>query len=205
MGKIVDHTGKIFGKLIAIERIPSKGSKTKYLCQCDCGNEKIVSSSNLVTGHSTSCGCSVTKHGFARKERLYNIWIGMKQRCRDSNSKDFIKYGGRGIKVNPIWESDYLSFRSWAIENGYNNSLSIDRIDVDGNYEPDNCRWVDEIQQQNNKSDNHFITYKGHVHTIAEWARILNISSNTLKTRLSRGWTIERIMTTPILERGVQN
>ena len=198
MRKREDHTGKKFNLLLVLERIEQiPGKKAKYLCQCDCGNKKIVSSSSLVTGRVKSCGCLRKKHGFARKERLYNIWKGMRQRCNDINSKDYPVYGGRGIKVCDEWD-DYLVFRSWALANGYNDTLSIDRINSDGCYEPLNCRWETMLVQNNNKTNNSIISYNGEYHTIAEWSRIIGISPITFKTRLSRGWGVSRIIETPV-------
>ena len=205
MGVIVDHTGEQFGKLKAIRRIETpKAQKTKYLCECECGNTVTVTGSNLVTGTSTHCGCSSKNHGYAKKERLYNIWVGMRQRCNDVNAPDYKRYGAKGVCVSAAWEN-YLEFRNWALENGYSDDLSIDRIDVNGNYEPSNCRWTTNLQQQNNKSNNRNLTYRGVTKTTAEWARVTGISPVTLNSRLMRGWTIERILNTPVMKRGVEN
>lgn len=197
MGKAKDYTGQRFGRLVVIERLPQDPyTKAKYKCQCDCGKLTIVNSSNLATGHSTSCGCIVTKHGFARKERLYNIGVGMRQRYRDKNSNDYIKYGGRGITICDEWE-EYIQFKQWASSNGYRDNLSIDRIDVNGNYEPSNCRWANSTEQANNQRNNHLITFKGKTQTIKQWSSELGISNITLLTRLNRGWSITKALTTP--------
>ncbi len=189
-----DYTGMRFSDLLVKKRIPEKGKKTKNLCECSCGNKVIVTSSNLATGHTKSCGCIVKKHGLSHKERLYNIWIGMRQRCRDSNSPDYHKYGERGIVVCKEWNESYLSFREWAMSHGYGDSLSIDRKDVNGNYEPDNCRWANMIEQNNNLRSNRLIEYKGNIHTLAEWAKILDIPYKLIKQRFHRGWSFNRIV-----------
>ncbi|HEN2245526.1 TPA: hypothetical protein ACUJK1_001013 [Streptococcus agalactiae] len=176
MGKAKDYTGQRFGRLVVIERLPQDPyTKAKYKCQCDCGKLTIVNSSNLATGHSTSCGCIVTKHGFARKERLYNIWVGMRQRCRDKNSNDYIKYDGRGITICDEWE-EYIQFKQWASSN---------------------CRWANSTEQANNQRNNHLITFKGKTQTIKQWSSELDISNITLLTRLNRGWSITKALTTP--------
>ena len=120
----------------------------------------------------------------------------MRQRCNNPNRHDYKRYGGRGIAVCKEW-NDYSTFRNWAIANGYNDNLSIDRIDVNGNYEPSNCRWVDNIVQANNVRNNHRIEYKGTTYTLAEFARKLNISYSTLQHRINRRWSIDKIVTTP--------
>ncbi|GAB6728147.1 hypothetical protein [Streptococcus uberis] len=198
MGKVNDYTGQRFGRLLVIERLPQKPyTKATYKCKCDCGNEIVVRSSNLATGHSTSCGCLVRKHGLAKKERLYNIWVGMRQRCNNESSKDYPKYGGRGIEICDEW-NDYLSFRNWATSNGYSDNLSIDRIDVNGNYEPSNCRWADYKTQANNQSNNHLITFNGRTKNIKQWSEETGISNVTILTRLTRGWSIDRSLTTKV-------
>lgn len=197
----IDHTGKRFGKLVVLKRMPQqKYEKAKYLCQCDCGNQIVVNSSNLSTGHAKSCGCIVKKHGLSHKERLYNIWVGMKQRCRDINSPDYYRYGGRGICVCKEWDNDYLSFRKWALQNGYDDTLSIDRVDSNGNYEPGNCRWETFVIQNNNKSGNRIVNYGGEELTLAEFARKCNIPYRIVNQRIQRGWDIRRIVSTPVKE-----
>ena len=144
---------------ISVAEPPSNTSdQHKYfLCECVCGNKKVVSSANI--GHGTkSCGCKrfgVPKtHGYAshkRYDNLYHIWNGMKFRCENPNSKDYKHYGQRGIKINDEWRHDFLSFRKWSLEHGYQVGLTIDRIDVDGNYEPSNCRWITREENNRNK------------------------------------------------------
>lgn len=135
-----------FGRLTAIKKVGTKGngkgSKSIWLCRCDCGNEKEILRNSLVSGTTKSCGCLEKevkatmhlKHGMA-KSRLWNIWTGMRDRCSRSNNKDYQRYGGRGIRVCPEWDSDFRNFYDWSMGNGYSDELTIDRIDNDGNYE----------------------------------------------------------------------
>lgn len=202
----VDHSGERFGNLLALKKLPQKPyTKAKYLCRCDCGKETIVTGSNLITGHVSSCGCLVKKHGLTHKERLYNIWVGMKQRCRDKNSKDYPNYGGRGISVCLEWNNDYLAFKQWALSNGYNDSLSIDRIKSDGNYEPSNCRWATYITQNNNLKSNRVISFQGEEKTLSEWASAFKIPYRIVNQRFQRGWSLERIRSTPVQRKGDTN
>ena len=155
--------GKRFGKLLVVERAanvvnPSGKSVITYKCRCDCGTEKIIRKCHLVSGKIVSCGCfhneqlgkTKKKHGFSHKERLYGLWTNMKDRCYNKNNSHYMSYGGRGISVCDDWKDDYLSFRSWCLSNRYEekirksgrNDLTIDRINVDGDYEPDNCRFL---------------------------------------------------------------
>lgn len=133
------------------------------------------------------------RHG-GRHTRLYTIWKDMRQRCKNPNGSRRKSYYDKGIKVCEEWES-FASFRAWAIENGYSDELSIDRIDTNGNYEPGNCRWATIEVQQNNRTTNRFIEYNGESHTIAEWSRIKGIKSGTLWARLHSGWEVERALT----------
>lgn len=135
-------------------------------------------------------------HGLS-KSSLYSRWRGVKRRCFDKTIGNYYLYGGRGITMCEEWKS-FKNFYDWAIENGYREDLTLDRIDVNGNYCPENCRWVTHKIQSNNRRDNHFITYNNETHTIADWARKLNINLMTLNTRLNRNWSIERALTTPI-------
>lgn len=149
--KLIDITGQKFGKLTVLEYEGRNDNRVQFwLCKCDCGNESIVRSSNLKSGNSKSCGCSIndsrhktnkanTKHGKCNT-RLYSIWSGMKSRCNYEKNDSFNDYGKRGISVCDEWEDDFQTFYDWAMRNGYSDDLSIDRIDNDGNYEPSNCR-----------------------------------------------------------------
>lgn len=120
-----------------------------------------------------------------KEERLYSIWGSMRNRCKNKNNANYLRYGGRGITICKEW-NDYLTFKKWALENGYNDTLSIDRIDNNGNYEPSNCRWADRIMQANNKRNNHLITFNGETHTAAEWSKLTGIHYRTILSRLNR-------------------
>ena len=151
MSRCIDLTGQKFGRLTVIKRIENQGTKAKWLCKCECGNFSKVTTDNLRNGHTKSCKCSIIKHKYAHKESLYFRWIGIKERCNNPNAYNYKNYGLRGIKVCKEWNDDYLKFRQWALNNGYKENLTIDRINVNGNYEPANCRWTTWKEQNNNK------------------------------------------------------
>lgn len=194
----MDLTGQRFGRLTVINKVLSHGnSKSIYwLCECDCGNEIEARGSALVSGHTKSCGCYLSdkiaeqnfKHG-GFGTRLYSIWSGMKKRCYDTEDKDYKNYGGRGISICDEWREDFNSFQEWALNNGYQENLSIDRIRVDSNYEPSNCRWANAIEQSNNKRNNRLITVANKTMTLAMWARERNINPHTIQSRLRSGWS----------------
>ena len=199
MANFIDLTGQKYNKLTVISRAksrrqPSGKLVTYWNCKCDCGNITQVRGWDLKNGHTISCGCSYIKHGYANKERLYDTWKNMKRRCYDINNKRYDQYGGRGITVCKKWLDDYMNFRNWAMDNGYNDTLTIDRIDVNGNYEPSNCRWATMSEQQNNVTRNRILKYKGEEKTMSEWAKKYNIPYSKFNKRIQMGWNIERII-----------
>ena len=188
MAKLIVLTGKKFGKLLVLRRAENKGKKTCWLCLCDCGNETVVGGSNLHSGNTSSCGCSYNHefHGL-RYTKLYGVWATMKNRCSNPSVKEFKSYGARGIKVCPKWASSFIAFHDWAMSNGYKDGLTIDRIDVDGNYEPSNCQWVDKKTQQSNRRNNLLIEIDGETHIVTEWGRISGVSRQTIVRRYKKG------------------
>jgi len=197
-----DLTGMKFGRLTVLcraeDRVYKDGRKRiAWNCRCDCGNTKEVLGENLKSGYTKSCGClqkekaamAQLKHGEA-DSRLYNVWSAIKRRCFNSTVPEYHRYGGRGITMCNEW-LDYEVFSNWARANGYRDDAprgecTIDRIDNNGDYCPDNCRWVNQQDQMNNVSYNHYVTYNGENHTVAEWSRIYNIPYTRLLQRLNR-------------------
>lgn len=203
MSSFKDLTGQKFGKWTVIERIenyktPRGNTFTRWLCRCDCGSQpRGVLTNALTSGRSTSCGCSqkdsasefckthFTTHN-SSKTRLYKIWAGIKKRCTSPNAFNYKDYGGRGIEICSEW-LDFDCFKNWAVENGYKEDLSIDRIDVDGNYTPENCRWVTCVVQANNRRNNTFYEVDGVVMTLADWARKYNLNYKSLHKQITSG------------------
>ena len=134
------------------------------------------------------------KHG-KRHTSIYDIWRSMRQRCYNHNTINYKYYGAKGITVCDEWRESFEAFYEWAVVNGYQEGLTIDRIDTNGNYEPNNCRWATQKTQQNNRQNNHLETYRGETHTIAEWSEITGIKVPTIWARLQKGWSIEETLT----------
>ena len=200
MSKRIDLTGQRFGKLTVLQREGSKNGHVTWKCQCDCGNIIVVRSCHLASGKQSTCGCKKkiglhVTHGMTGT-RLYRIWRNMKSRCFNKEIKAYKDYGGRGITVCEEWKNSFETFHDWSMANGYADNLTIDRIYVNGNYEPSNCRWVTRSEQSINKTDNHYITFNGETKTLAEWAKITGINRATINSRLQKGWTIEKTLTT---------
>lgn len=200
-----DLSGMKFGMLEVVQYGFNKGGKHYWMCKCDCGNSKSVYGNSLINGDSKSCGCLRKKitsqrmktHGMS-SERLYRIWLKMKERCYYPKSISYKNYGKRGISICEEWLK-FENFRKWAIENNYADNLSIDRIDVDGNYEPSNCKWSNSKEQSNNRRSNVFITFNGSTKTMKEWSEEIGISNTTIWNRLNvRGWSVEKALTQPI-------
>lgn len=199
-GRRADIAGRRYGRLTAIERIDIRKHHAIWRCLCDCGNIVDVDIALLTAGRTRSCGClrkafavelgHVAKTHGASTTRLYNIWARMKQRCYNENDRDHYKnYGARGIRICDAWRNSFESFRDWALANGYNDTLTIDRIDNDGNYEPTNCRWTDSVGQREHvrrrvsKFTNERTDYKA----IAE---ATGINKATLLNRIRRGMSL---------------
>lgn len=195
-----DLTGRIFGNLTVLYRSSDRGNGkkpvVKWECQCSCSSIVAVKSDSLLSGHTKSCGCQKIKHGYSNKERLYQTWKNMRRRCHDPKNKRWEQYGGRGIAICHDWD-DYNQFRKWAMANGYTDELTIDRINVDGNYCPENCRWADAKTQANNISRNRIIEYRNKEMTMSELADYLGLSYSALQHRIERGWDMESIANIP--------
>lgn len=200
MGKFVDLTGLNFGNWKVIQRAENKSGRSYWLCECKCGTIKTVCGQSLTNGNSKSCGClrdTVSSersktHG-KTKTRLYRIWQAMKNRCYNKNAPSFKNYGMRGIRICQEWLCDFQVFYDWAMSNGYKEDLTIDRIDVNGNYEPSNCRWSTRTEQANNKTNNHYITIEGKTKTISQWSQIFGINPRSVSNRIQLGWREERL------------
>lgn len=202
MSAFVDLAGQKIGRLSVVS--PQGTNKYKnfiWLCKCECGNFCSVASKELRRKKPTqSCGClrrentqkALTTHNMAHS-RIYSIWNMMLSRCKNKNNFAYKNYGGRGIVVCEEWHT-FARFYEWAMANGYDESLSIDRIDNDKGYCPENCRWVTHFVQANNTRRNIYLTYNGKTHTIAEWSRLVNIKYATLMKRYHSGWSAENIL-----------
>lgn len=223
MSKVIDLTGQKFGRLTVLAQ--AGRNKRRYIlwsCKCDCGNVIVACGSDIKSGHTKSCGCTRHEkivaynkssekraqtselnkiykktHGM-RYTRLYREWQSMKNRCTCKSWRDYKNYGGRGITVCEEWMHSFENFRDWALANGYQDDLTLDRIDVNGNYEPSNCRWATLKQQANNTRKNHYLEYKGEVKTIKQWSEELGLNYGTLCSRINtKGWSVEKALTTP--------
>lgn len=200
-----DLIGKRFGKLVVVSLV-SREKGTRWLCKCDCGNEKILKQNNLLSKNTRSCGCLFKEaHRFGNPvhnlyhTRIYSIWKSMKERCYSKKHVGYEKYGGRGITICDEWlgKNGIVNFYNWSIANGYQDDLSIDRIDNNKGYSPDNCRWVDAFVQQNNRSISKFYEYNGEKLTLSQLSRKYNINKTTLMHRLQK-YSVKESIERPI-------
>lgn len=196
---IEDFINKKYGRLLVISYDAKKGNNHYVNCRCECGNTKSIRLSRLKSGETQSCGCirienleklrqinNIEKHGKS-KEKLYNVYRNIKYRCYNSNCHIYKNYGGKGVKVCDDWLNDFMSFYNWAHSNGYQEGLSIDRIDVNGDYEPSNCRWSDNTTQANNRSNTIYLTHNNKTQSLSTWAKELSIPYATVYSRFSKG------------------
>ena len=207
MRRAEDLTGQRFGRLVAIRRDFTRRNAAYWICRCDCGKEATVQACHLRSGATKSCGCYHDEsarisrpitHGESNT-KLFKKWQSMKNRCYCKTSSRYENYGGRGIKVCDEWISSFEPFRDWALANGYRDDLTIDRIDVNGNYEPSNCRWITNKEQQNNRTSNLFLTFNGKTQTLTQWAEETGINEMALRSRIKKlKWPTERALTEPV-------
>lgn len=198
-----DLSGMSFGRLTVIGpnefNLNKKRTGSKWICQCSCGNTRVVYRSNLTSGDSTSCGCylkeRVSTHGLS-KHRLYGIWLDIRKRCLDDKTEAYQNYGGRGIVICDEWQ-EFIEFYNWSVNNGYKENLTLDRIDNDGNYYPENCRWVTRYVQNNNTRRNVFVEFHGQKMTIAQLAKNFNLSPKTVGERYKNGYTGDDLVARP--------
>lgn len=208
MSKVIDLTGQKFNRLLVIEPARTKSGKFAWKCKCDCGNYTITQGTELKNGRTKSCGCyakdfartKFTKHGLSNN-KLRFVFNSMHARCENPNNNQYHNYGNRGVVVCNEWKAPdgFINFYNWAMSNGYAEGLQIDRIDNDGNYCPQNCRWVTPHENSLNKRVSLKTEYKGQVKTLMEFAEEFNIPYKTLFCRIKYlGWDIEKSLKQPI-------
>ena len=207
---MIDLLNQKFGKLTVIEYCgKNNGGASMWLCRCDCGVKKIVCSGNLKNGNSTSCGCirkgnienfkNHTRKGKGHQgngTRIYSIWANMKRRCLNSKNNHYKDYGGRGIIICNEWLG-FIPFRDWALSNGYEEHLSLDRINNDDNYEPENCRWATQKEQCNNTRRNRFLTINGKTQNLTQWSEESGVSVSVLRNRIKKEWDSDKLLIKP--------
>ena len=202
MGKVVDLTGKKFGRLTVMGFDVNNQYRARYWnCICDCGENKVVRGSHLTSAATVSCGCYKIDQHYTHGETnspTYRSWASLLQRCLNPKNEYYYRYGGRGIKVCDRWKD----FSKFLEDMGTRpDGMSIDRKNNNGNYERSNCRWATRKEQDNNKSTSRFLTYKGETKTVQQWSELLGVSHLTLRARLNYGWTVEKTLTTKVQQR----
>ena len=208
MKRVEVKKGERYGRLTIIREVEPAGSSHKrvrrFLCRCDCGNEIICRLPNLKSGTTKSCGCYRKFVSSNRRDchhlkntRIYRIWCGMKRRCYNKHNEHFDRYGGRGIIVCDEWKTDFMNFYDWAMSNGYDDKLSIDRINNEGNYEPSNCRWANQKQQIVNSTAAIKCSLGGNIVSLSDIADILGVSFKRIRRivyMLNNGYDMNEIL-----------
>lgn len=204
---MIDRAGQRFGRLTVIEEAGrDKHRNVIWKCRCDCGNESYVTTADLKK--TKSCGCwnidaiiqRNTRHGASKRgsiTKLYKVWAAVKQRCTNPKNKAYKNYGGRGIKLCDEW-LEYEPFEEWAFENGYAEGLQLDRIDNNGSYSPDNCRFVSTLENSHNKRNNVWITIDGKTALAVDWAKEVGVDVEVIRKRLRKGWTPKEAVFAPL-------
>lgn len=203
MVAFIDLTGQRFERWTVLTKASTKNRSIQWGCICDCGTEKIVAGASLRTGNSKSCGCLTVEAAIARNvankkhgmsyTKTHQVWSAMKERCINSSHQAFSRYGGRGIKVCQRWLESFQNFLDDMGEPP--PGMSLDRKDVDGNYEPSNCRWATDTEQANNRRNTIYVEFDGRTQSVADWAREVGIPHKTLKHRIKTGWMPEKALT----------
>lgn len=205
MSRRLELTGQKFNRLTVIEYVGQNDRNLSlWRCRCDCGNEIVRTGNAILQGHTKSCGCAKKcRHDVKKKKHggsydaLYDVWVQMRRRCHNPKSSAYSYYGGRGISVCEEWRDEgtgYISFRAWALQNGYTKGLTIERVDVNGNYCPENCKWIPKARQSDNTRRTIWIEYNGEKHNLKQWSRILGMSDETIRYRYHRGLPVEEVL-----------
>lgn len=196
----LDLTGQTYNFLTVLREVETRKGLRFWECRCDCGTITVVQQGAIRSGNTKGCGCRVNapKHGMS-KTPTFSSWVNMKSRCLYEKAPNYAEYGGRGITVCDRWLE---SFENFLADMGVAPPKhSIERLDVNGNYDPSNCKWATKSEQNNNKRTNHVLTYQGRTQTATQWARELHMSKSVILGRLNRsGWTVEQTLSTPILK-----
>lgn len=199
-----DLSGKRFGKLVVVSFAGnSNNGHSKWNCICDCGKECVSFSTNLIRGMANSCGCikssvlgiATTTHGKS-KTRMFKIWVGIKKRCYNENSKSYKWYGGKGVRVCKSWLEGFQNFYNDMID-GYSDTLTLERENPNGDYEKSNCKWATYTEQARNKTNSVYYEVNGERKTLAEWSEITGVNSSTISNRIKVGWPSDRIFDKP--------
>lgn len=203
MGKFDDLTGRRYNMLTVLEMDCKKNGSFYWKCLCDCGNMTSVKSGNLKSGMVKSCGCLMHQnekaktHGMS-KSKIYRVWAAMKARCYNTKTAAYKDYGGRGIQMCDEWKDSSEKFMSWALANGYKESLTIERINNDSDYCPENCTWISLQEQSKNRRSCHRITYNNKTQNLVQWCEELNLPYKHIHNRISKlGWSFERAISEP--------